>query len=54
MAPLSVRVIMKCSDNSDADHSDVKLTNFGVPELRRLDPSHMRMVESSVAAYKWC
>lgn len=50
--PLTVCITLKCSDTGDADHKDVKLTNFGVPELRRLDPSHMRMVESSVAAYK--
>lgn len=34
--------------------SDVRFMNFGVPLFKRFMPSHMRTVESSVAAYKWC
>lgn len=34
--------------------SDVKFTNFGVPLLKRFEPSHIKTVQSSVAAYKWC
>lgn len=32
--------------------SDVKFTNFGVPLLKRFEPSHIKTVQSSVAAYK--